>query len=168
MNKNVQKIVVSAMFAALVCVATMVIRIPTPLKGYINIGDGIVLLAGWIIPPPYGAFAAGIGSMLSDLFAGYVIYVPVTFLIKGIMALAAWYGFGLISKRINKTAARILSGVAAQLVMVLGYFVFESVMYGIDASALNMPMNLLQSLFGIVISTILISVFEKNNIKMWH
>ena len=63
-----RKIVMSAMFAALVCIATMMIRIPSPLKGYLNLGDGIVLLAGWMLPPFYGFLAAGAGSALADLF----------------------------------------------------------------------------------------------------
>ena len=33
------------MLAALTCVATMVIKIPSPLNGYINLGDCIVLLS---------------------------------------------------------------------------------------------------------------------------
>ncbi|MBQ9162421.1 MAG: ECF transporter S component, partial [Clostridia bacterium] len=45
MKNATQKIVISSLFAALICVATMLIKIPSPLKGYINLGDGIVLLA---------------------------------------------------------------------------------------------------------------------------
>ena len=36
--------VLTALFAALVCVATMFIRVPSPVSGYINLGDGFVLL----------------------------------------------------------------------------------------------------------------------------
>ena len=62
------------MLAALICVATMVIKIPSPLNGYINLGDCIVLLSGWLLSPVYGFMAAGLGSALADLFAGYVTY----------------------------------------------------------------------------------------------
>ena len=91
-NKNAtQKMVIAALLAALTCVATMIIKIPSPLKGYMNLGDCVVLVAGWMLSPLYGFLAAGIGSALADLFSGYVVYAPVTFAIKGIMALAAWY-----------------------------------------------------------------------------
>ena len=46
------------MFATLSCAATMVIQIPIA-TGYLNFGDGLCLLAGWILGPWYG-FAAGI------------------------------------------------------------------------------------------------------------
>jgi len=49
-----------------VCVATMVIRVPSP-KGYVNLGDSFVVLAGWMLPPWYGFFAAA--SVFSLPFA---------------------------------------------------------------------------------------------------
>lgn len=45
MKTATQKIVIASQFAALICVATMLIKVPSPLKGYLNLGDGIVLLA---------------------------------------------------------------------------------------------------------------------------
>ena len=63
-----KKVVTASMLAALVCVATMIIKIPSPLKGYINLGDCIVLLSGWLLSPLYGFLAAGIGSALADIF----------------------------------------------------------------------------------------------------
>lgn len=60
----------TALFAALACVATMSIRIPTPgTGGYIHPGDAIVILSGVVLGPGYGFLAAGIGSALSDLIA---------------------------------------------------------------------------------------------------
>ena len=53
-NKAVNRIVLSALFAALAYVATSIIRIPT-FTGYVNIGDTIVLLSAWLI----GGIACG-------------------------------------------------------------------------------------------------------------
>ena len=65
--KNTKKLVVTALMAALTCIATMIIKIPTPTFGYIHLGDGFVLLSGIILGPVSGAFAAGIGSMFADI-----------------------------------------------------------------------------------------------------
>ena len=46
LNSNLKKLVLAAMFAALSCVATMVIQIPSPMSGYVNLGDCFVLLGG--------------------------------------------------------------------------------------------------------------------------
>ena len=87
-NETIRKLVLSAMFAALCCVATMIVQIPT-VAGYTNLGECMCLLAGLVLGPWYGFFAAGIGSGLADLLAGYAHYVPGTFLIKGLVALIA-------------------------------------------------------------------------------
>ena len=104
MNKNVSRLVITALFAALTYVATSIIRIPTiGTNGYINIGDVVVLLCAWVIGGTYGAMAAGIGSALADLLAGYAMYVPGTFTIKFVMAISAYLIFKSVSKlNINK------------------------------------------------------------------
>ena len=52
--KNIKVIAAGAMLAAMTCVATMVIKIPTPTTGYVHPGDCFVLLAGLILGPAAG------------------------------------------------------------------------------------------------------------------
>ena len=162
MKTNTQKIVTASMLAALCCVATMIIKIPSPLKGYINLGDCVVLLSGWLLPPAYGFAAAGIGSALADLFSGYIIYAPATFIIKGIMAIIARFCFKGMCNKLGRTPARIIGGVLAETAMILGYFLFEGFMYGFAPSVVNIPANAVQGIAGIIIGLILVKTFEKS------
>ncbi|MBR2722409.1 MAG: ECF transporter S component [Clostridia bacterium] len=166
MKTKTQKAVITALLAALVCVATMVIKIPSPLNGYLNLGDCVVLLSGWILSPFYGFLAAGIGSALADLFSGYAIYAPATFLIKGAMALVAYFGFRLFQKKLGNLVSRILSGTLSEVVMILGYFLFEGILYGFLPSVPNIPANAVQGAAGLILGIVLIKVFEKNQILM--
>lgn len=162
-SKVVSKIVLTALFAALVYVATSIIRYPTfGTQGYINIGDTIVLLSAWLIGGVYGALAAGIGSALADLLAQYVTYVPGTFIIKFLMALVAYLIFTAFKKtNINKVAAYIVSGVVAELIMVFGYFLYESTILGYGlAAAASIPSNAIQAGTCLVIGYIAIGVLE--------
>ena len=120
MKTKTQKIVIAAMLAALTCIATMIIKIPSPLKGYLNLGDCVVLLSGWLLSPLYGFLAAGLGSGLADLISGYGVYVPATFIIKGVMAIAAYFGFRFLQNKVTNISARIVSGIVAELIMVAG------------------------------------------------
>lgn len=163
-NNTTQRIVMAALLAALTCVATMIIKIPSPLKGYLNLGDCVVLLAGWMLSPTYGFLAAGLGSALADTFSGYVTYVPVTFVIKGLMALIAFYGFKLLHSKLGNISSRIISGIVAEVVMVAGYFIFEGFLYGFGPSLVNIPANVIQGIAGLIIGTILVKVFEKSKI----
>lgn len=157
-----KKIVMTALLAALVCVATMIIRLPSPLGGYINLGDGIVLLCGWLLSPVYGFLAAGIGSGLADILSGYVAYAPVTFIIKGGMALLVYW----IAKslRVRPLTAKLVGGITAELVMISGYLLFESFIYGFVPSLVNVPANAVQGLAGLLVGLFLVRVFEKHKI----
>lgn len=157
MNSRLKKIVTSALFAALACVATMAIRIPTPgTSGYIHPGDAIVILSGVILGPGWGLLAAGIGSAMADLLGGYFIYVPITFVIKGAVAFAA----GTVYRKIGNTeksryAAVILGGVCDIILVVAGYFICEVMLYGAAAAAASVPANIVQGIGGLVMGVVL-------------
>lgn len=145
------RLVQAALFTALGCVATMVISIPIPAtNGYINLGDGVVLLGAFLLGPIYGAVAGGLGSMLADILLGYASYAPGTLIIKALSAL-----FAAIVSRMghHKTAAVILGAVAGELVMILGYFAYESLILGYGLAALaSIPANALQAAAGSIAS----------------
>lgn len=159
-DKKVLRLVIAAMFASLVCVATMVIKIPTPTKGYINIGDCVVLLSGWFLGPAYGVAAAAIGSTMADLFSGYPLYAAVTFVIKGAMALIAWLIYGKSKKSF---ALAVVSASLAELFMGFAYFAFEWLILGQGlVAASGIPANLIQGLVGAGLALLLLKLFISN------
>lgn len=163
--KKTRMVVMSAMLASLTCVATMIIKIPTPLHGYANLGDCIVLLSAFLMPVSYGFCAAAIGSALADVLSGYAMYAPATFIIKGLMVIAVYFVYKQFAKNDkNKLLGKIISGFVAEVVMVAGYFVFEGFLYGFEASLVNIPANAMQGIVGLIMGILLINVFEKNRI----
>lgn len=156
-----KKLVISALFAALACAATIVIHIPiAATNGYINLGDCIVLLSGFMLGPVYGFAAAGIGSALADLILGYASYAPATFVIKGLMALIAALIYRFPEKNTFKL---ILAGIASELIMIFGYYLYESIWYGFAGAAPAIVSNAIQGAAGLIAAVILIKVFA--NIK---
>ena len=148
--------------AALTYVATMVVQIPSPMQGYVNLGDCCVLLSGWMLGPWWGGAAAGIGSMLTDLLNGYAHYAPGTFVIKGCMAIAA----ALLAKAMgNKAAGYAVSGVVAEVIMVAGYFGYAALLLGkgIGAAA-SIPGNLVQAAMGLVIGLVLFFLLKRSKV----
>ena len=159
-DKKVQKLVVSALMAALTYVATMVVRIPSPMNGYVNLGDCFVLLSGWLLGPWYGGAAAGIGSMLVDLLSGYGHYVPGTLIIKGVDAMAAALIFRALGR--GKTGM-LVSGIVGETIMVLGYFFYASLILGKGlAAAASIPGNIVQGIAGIAIGMALAILLQKS------
>lgn len=157
MNRSkLKQISYTSLFAALVCVATMVIHIPVPSTGgYLNLGDAAVLLGALLLGPAYGFAAGGLGSMLADILSGYAQYAPGTLIIKGLCALTAavlWHALS-VKRPINQIAALLIACTAAELVMATGYFVYESLILGYGFAALTaVPGNLLQGAAGILLA----------------
>ena len=119
-NLSVKRLTFAGLMAALICVLTMFPHIPIPAgSGYIHLGDGMILLAAMVVGP-LAIPAAANGSALADVFSGFALYAPATFVIKGLVALVAW----LLYRRghILRTAVAF---VLAEALMVAGYFAFE-------------------------------------------
>lgn len=161
-DKKIRKLVISAMMAALTYVATMVIQIPSPMNGYVNLGDCFVLLSGWLLGPWYGGAAAGIGSMLTDLLSGYGHYAPGTFVIKGLDALVA----ALLFRAMGRTStAALVSGLVGETIMVAGYFGYAALLLGKGlGAAASIPGNLVQATMGLLIGFLLLKVLQKTRI----
>lgn len=162
MDLKLKKIIMLALLTAFVCVATLVLQIPSPTGGYVNFGDCIILITAWLLGPWYGAVAGAVGSGLADLFAGYVAYVPGTFVIKGIIGLLAGFLSLLLKKKIKGYISRIIGGFVAEVWMALGYFIFTSLILGKGIGALaSVPGNLIQGGVSLVVAIIIFQMLSK-------
>lgn len=163
-DNHIRKLVQAALFAALCTIMTMVIQIPSPMQGYVNLGDCAVLLSAWILGPWYGGAAAGMGSMLADLLSGYARYAPGTFVVKLVMAVAAGFLFQLLQRHPHRTLlAQTVSGVTAEIIMVLGYFGYACLLFGNGlAAAASIPGNMVQGIFGLAAAGGLYSILSRS------
>ena len=143
-----KKLVMCAMLSAITCVATMIIRIPISARGYVNLGDCAVLLCGFLLGPLSAALSAGIGSSLADVFSGYIIYAVPTFVIKGLMAYVASVSIKRFGDK--KLWYLFLYTFLCELIMILGYFLFETLLYGPAAAVTSVIGNAMQGLFALV------------------
>ena len=143
----IKRLVYTAAFAALCCIAMWLLVIPLP-YGYFNVGDVFVLLAGWCLGPLFGGLAAGLGSALADVFSGYALYAPATLVIKALMSVLAYYVYRLMKKCVGKPSLdflpRVVAAIAAEVVMVLGYFAFDAILYGLAGGAAGLFGNTMQ------------------------
>lgn len=159
-----KKLVNAALFAAIICAVTFFPKIPS-VNGYIHLGDAMILVAAFIMGPVFGGAAAAVGSALADLISGYVIFIPGTFVIKFLTAAVAAYVFMLLKKALPKLkfANYILSGIVGEAIMVLGYFLYETLIYDAAGAAAGIVGNLCQAAGGIVVSALIMIAFK--NVK---
>ena len=165
---QVRRLVLTAVLAAMACAATMVIRVPSPTGGYVNLGDGVVLLGAYLLGPVWGAAAAGLGSALADLLGGYPLYVPATLVIKAAVAALAAGLYRLLGRRGGGTF--VLCGAAAEVPMVLGYWFFDALLasagrtfpLALAGAAAGIPGNLVQAAFGAAASALLAAALRRS------
>jgi len=145
-------IAVAAIFAALVAVATLLFWIPIPAtSGYFNLGETLIYIAALLFGPFVGAIA-GTGATIADALVA-AQYAPGTFTIKAIEGFLV--GF-LCKKLVHKTKSITLSATIAIIVggfeMVLGYFLYETLILGSTVAILEVPLNIVQMLIGLIIA----------------
>ena len=162
-NTPTKKIAFTGVFIALVFALTIVIHVPSPTGGYINIGDAAVLTAGIILGPVYGAIAAGLGSAISDIVAGAAIYAPGTLIIKALMALVV----GLFYKKCKSNGRLVILLILSELIMIAGYFLYDALVLYLTgaenvflASLEEVVGNSLQGAIGVIGAIMLRRLFE--------
>lgn len=118
------RIGIVAAFATLSFVGTALIRIPIPATGgYFNLGDTFVMAAALLYGPWVGALVGLIGPAAADAvgFPQFILATAVVKFCEGAMV-------GLIATKRGATA-RAAGLAAGTVVLVLGYYLFEAVIY---------------------------------------
>lgn len=150
-TQSIKRLTTAGVLAAAIVLLTTIVSIPMPGGlGYINLGDAGVLLAGMLLGGGWGALCAGAASALSDILLGWGVYAPATFLIKGAVAFVAGLLFAKTDKKIRYAALYL-----AALIVPLGYFLYETLLYGVASAIPNVVFNTMQCLVGAVSATVL-------------
>ncbi|MCK4477076.1 ECF transporter S component [Candidatus Bathyarchaeota archaeon] len=155
MKVTLIQITLWAVMAALVCVATLLIRIPNPMGGYFNVGDVMVFVSALTFGPVVGGVAGGIGSSLADII-GFPVFAIPTLFIKGAEGFLA--GFITNKKSVFRD---IFAVIVAGVEMIVGYFIVEIYLWGPEAALLEIPGNIGQIVIGGLIGIPIAVVLRK-------
>ena len=155
-NLSVKKLTMAGVMAALVFVMTYIPKVPVPITGgYVHLGDGAIFLSTLLLGP-LGIPAAAIGSGLSDLLGGYMVYVLPTIMIKALVALIAWKLW-----KEGSWLRAALAFVLAEAAMVAGYFAFECWMYGAAAAWAAVGPNCIQGVAGAALGLVCHALYPR-------
>ncbi len=165
MKKTTRTLTYSALFTALVAIATMAIQFPLPVVGgYINVGDCVIFLSAIIFSPLVGLVAGGIGSMLADVLTSFAIWAPFTLVIKGVEGFLCGIFFVLLKKHLNEKALKKLCFIPmllATIFMAIGYTVATQIIYqNVEITLLSIPSFFIQGAISTVLAFILLNIFK--------
>ena len=113
----------AAVFTAFVFVATATFSAGIPAtQGYFNVGEIMVYTTALLMGPYVGAFAGGVGSMLSDVFLGFPQFAPGTLVIKATEGFVVGYlGNRALSNISSRTWRGITAGLGLVVASIIGY-----------------------------------------------
>lgn len=158
-QRDAKSLAICGVMAALIFLFTYVFKIPSPHGGYIHLGDGLILLSGFFLPPVEAILSAAIGASLADLLGGYVLYIPATFVIKALQCALAHILCQSLKKKTPFSSSLplrfIIASIFPMLVMIFGYFVYEYFFYGWAGAAGAVVGNGFQALGGIIVAAFL-------------
>lgn len=159
-DKKIKELVYTSLLAALICVATFIIKIPSPVThGYTHLGDGFIFIAVLLLGKKNGAWAGAIGAALADIIGGYSFYAIPTFIIKGIMALI----MGIIIEKLPNGIKYkwVIGAVIGSVWQIVAYYLVGSLMIGNFISTISeIPGNTIQSTAGIISAAAFLGVFK--------
>ena len=164
---DIRRLVRIALLAALVAVATLVLRIPMPAtEGYINVGDAVIVAGALLLGGWSAGLAGGIGSALADGLGGYAHWVPFTLFIKGGEGLVIGVLYQWFKPDSAEPMGILLAGLLASvglLCMVIGYFVVEIFLYSMGPALASLPGNLLQAGASLVLGLLLVLALHRSS-----
>lgn len=162
-SQKTKNVVITSLMAAIIFVATYIIRIPNPATGgYSHLGDCMIFLAVILLGRKNGSLAAGIGGALSDFLAGAPIWILPTLIIKYIMA----FIMGTIVKSNPESKKLQLTGaVTGGIFQIIAYTFVKIVLISKEAAILSIPNVTLQTVFGIVVFMVISSTLAGFLIK---
>ncbi len=161
-DKRIKRMVIAAVFAALITLMTAYIcHIPiSATGGYIHFGDGLIYIVACLIPKPYAMLAAAIGGGVADLLTAPMWTLP-TIIIKVLVTVP----FTAKNKNIvNKR--NILAVLLAYFISATGYFLAESLVFGYEVAFItSFGGSLIQSVGSVVLFVTLGLALDKVQVR---
>lgn len=158
MKFSLRELSITALFTAVVCVATLILKIDIPAtQGFFNVGDSMIYVSALLFGPVVGGIAGGIGSSLADIILGAPWYAPGTLVIKGFEGLIVGYlgnKFGLkaeLTARWKTSTAFVGAGMA-----VVTYYLGSTYYVGIFGA--TFPENLFWAVIAVLLGVFIIYV----------
>ena len=147
MNRRFSNVMLAlvALLIALTTVFTLLVRVPTPARGYVNLSDVAITFASLAFGPWVGMIAGGVGAALADLLGGFAPFAPLSLVAHGLEGLI----IGLVGGRRHSIPTMLLAWLLGALVMAGCYLVGEGLfLTEWPAAFAELPLNLFQALVG--------------------
>ncbi|MDR0614455.1 MAG: ECF transporter S component [Lactobacillales bacterium] len=158
-NIKTHHLVKLAVLSSFVVVLGMVVKIQTPVGIFTPMCDAGIFVTALLFGAGSSLAVGALSGFLIDFLSGAYEWMFFSLIIHGLQGLIV--GWSLKKKQVPKTVYRFFSLVLGGLVMVIGYVLSGSFLYGWALSIARIPGNIIQTGLGIVIAMIVESIIRK-------
>jgi len=141
---STRTIAILGLLIAVTVVISRLLIIPVPMThGNVNLCDAGIMIAALLFGRRGGVIVGGASGFILDLISGYSQYMLFSLIVHGLEGwLVGQLGAGKSKSR--QVLAMSLGG----LVMVVGYFVSDSLLYALPTGLIGIPTNAVQAVLG--------------------
>lgn len=162
-SSHIRDLVQIGLLSALTFVAAWAIHIPYGSGGVIHLGDSMIFLTAVVFGRRYAAVSGAIGMTMFDIFSGFSVWAPYTFVIKAVMGLIAGSVADLGGSKGNSVVKNGAGMLLAGIWMLMSYYAAEAaITWNIIQPAASIPGNVIQVGAGAAIAFVIIAAIKKS------
>ncbi|MGE7987226.1 ECF transporter S component [Lysinibacillus fusiformis] len=157
-------LVITAILAALVFVATMFINLKLPFGqgGLIHLGTSMLFISAILFGPKKGALAGAIGMGLFDIVGGWLIWAPTTIISRALQGFIVGKIAWSRGYKGDHIGLNILGAVISMPVMIAVYYIGQAIMFNSWIAPLaSIPGDIIQNVVGLIIAIPVCVVLKK-------
>ncbi|MGE7751607.1 ECF transporter S component [Lysinibacillus fusiformis] len=157
-------LVITAILAALVFVATMFINLKLPFGqgGLIHLGTSMLFISAILFGPKKGALAGAIGMGLFDIVGGWLIWAPTTIISRALQGFIVGNIAWSKGYKGDHIGLNILGAVVSMPVMIAVYYIGQAIMFNSWIAPLaSIPGDIIQNVVGLIIAIPVCVVLKK-------
>ena len=163
-DNKVLQLCETAIFAALIFVATLLLKFPTPV-GYTHLGDCLIFVSVLMLGWRRGACAGALGAAMADVIGGFAVWAVPTIIAKGLMASIMGLVLEHMLKKAQGRKGWILGALLGGAVQVAVYTITRVFLYGTEVAVMRIPFVSGQTLIGIALAFVLTEALQKTSLR---
>ncbi|MFD1470901.1 ECF transporter S component [Companilactobacillus mishanensis] len=151
--------VLAAIITALTVAMSILVVIPVPAThGLVTLCEVGIYTSAILFGNPVGFMVGGASGFLIDIISGYPVWCLFSLAIHGLQG----FTVAFLSKKHKSGIINLLIPLlAGSVIMVVGYYLSTSLLFGWPAGLASIPGNLLQVGFGIVVTILVVGSLRK-------
>lgn len=158
-RSRIRQEVLAAILTALTVAMSILVVIPVPAThGLVTLCEVGIYTSAILFGNPVGVIVGGASGFLIDVISGYPVWCLFSLTIHGLQGFAVAY----LSKNHKMNLRNLLLPLlVGSLIMVVGYYLATSLLFGWPAGLASVPGNIVQVGFGIAVTVLVVGSLKK-------